>query len=155
MRRYTRKKREFLLNGAEWTVSILNRPELHRFIEVIERREGIPVDSIRDIRVMVLPPLYRVRGVLHGTLHLETKQVSIYPVVPQYGRFKSSADLSIKTWEETLADPKLIEELSKMVTETLFHELLHLKYPNDERVVRRLAAEYSREYLSLSRSRPI
>ena len=154
MRKYTRKKREFLLESADWTVTILNRPELHRFVEVIQRRESISIDSLRDIRVIVLPPLYRVRGVLHGTLHPETKQVSIYPVVPQYGRFRSSPDYSIKTWGETIAEAELREELTRLVTETLFHELLHLKYPNGERVVRKLAGEYFREYMSLPHSRP-
>lgn len=149
LRRYTGKKRKLLLDYADWTVEVLNKPEVRGFVDTIQLREGISPDTLRDVRVMVLPPRYRVRGVLHGSLRLEQGRVSIYPAILQRGRFKSAPDRITKSWEETIADPRTRKELEQAVTETLFHEVLHLKYPNGERTVRRLAAEYSKEYSSL------
>jgi hypothetical protein len=146
MSKFTRKKQEYLLACADWTVSVLNDPEVVEFAELMLTKEGIPLGSVRDVRVMVLPPIYRVRGILHGTLHLEARQVSLYPVLPQHGGFKRAADRYVHSWNEVIADDATREKLTSASIETLLHELLHLKYPNKESLVRTLAARYHDEF---------
>ncbi|MDA4128105.1 MAG: hypothetical protein OK422_01360 [Thaumarchaeota archaeon] len=153
MDRYTKKKQAFLVGCADWTVSVLNKADVQEFVELMLIKEGIPPDAVRDVRVMVLPPQYRVRGILHGTLHLEAKQVSLYPVLPQYGGFSRAPNRDLRMWEGEISDPSTKAELTHVSIETLFHELLHLKYPNDEQRVRKLASIYYGDFEEFSGTR--
>lgn len=122
---------EFYLRYAEVVAETLSRPSFQRFLEKVIKKENIEKNEIRGIQVIVFPSRSKKGKRLAGSCS-GGGQISIYPK-----GMRAVLRSLAKNKEE-----KLDFYLKKRAMSTLIHELLHIKYLDDEEGIRELTKNY-------------
>ncbi len=151
-------ERKFHLEYAELIVKFLQNPDLMEFIEsMISKKEGIDLSQVKDIRVMVPPPLDDVtkisRTAKHGYFNHYNNSITIFPSLPYEIGISKISDK-----EKAFADlMKENEVMTKYVIpyaiKTLIHEILHVKYRHEEMKVLELTEHYYLEFVGMLKSK--
>jgi len=125
------KHAEFYFKYAKVVAETLRCHSFQSFLDWVIKKENINKDEVRDIRVIVFPSKNERGKRLAGRCS-KRGQISIYPK-----GIKAILRLLVKNKKE-----KLGFYLKKRAMSTLIHELLHVKYLDDEERVRELTKSY-------------
>ena len=144
MSKFTPKKQKLFRQYSIWIGRILSNSTLADFtVSVLMENEHIDRRDIEEIQVLLLPS--SEEEYLHGTFDPSNKVIRIYPQFLyslQYETDSETPDLTTLISKKGFAN----RQAERAIT-TLFHEILHVNY-NDEEPVRALAAEYYDQWLS-------
>lgn len=126
-----RKHTTFYIRYALTVQKALRSPLFQKFIEWMLREENIAEQTVKNVRVMVFPFRKRNGKGLAGKWNGKG-DVLIYPK-----RLESCQRLMERRDGETVHS-----YIRSRARAALMHELLHIKYLDDERRVRKLTKEY-------------
>jgi hypothetical protein len=135
--RLSSRKKRYYKRQALKVANILNHRVMQSLLKEVITSENISLHNIDDIRVMVLPSVKdREYGDhLFGSYDHEKCRISIYPAVKYKGpRF--------------LTDPMVSFQFIRESFDTLVHEVLHAKYPQ-ESTVKKLTRKYLKRFYQM------
>lgn len=110
----------------------LRKPLFQSFLHWIMKKESIEEHAVTNVKVMTFPFQKKNGNGLFGKCNSKG-EIKIYPKRLQFCR-----KLKQKYGKE-----KLYSYVKNRARATLIHELLHLKYYNDEKQVRKLTKKYA------------
>jgi len=131
IKEFPEKHAEFYFKYAKVVAETLRWPSFQSFLDWVIKKENINKNGVKDIRVIVFPSKNEKGKRLAGRCS-KRGQISIYPK-----GIKAILRLLVKNKKE-----KLGFYLKKRAMSTLIHELLHIKYLDDEERVRELTKNY-------------
>jgi hypothetical protein len=125
----------FYKKYSKYTLNTINKTKFQRFIKYLLKREKIPESKITQIHIRVLPLKNKEDHWVIGRCHPKGV-IKIFPktknlcskIVSRFGK---------KT---------LFSYIKNRGRAALIHELLHIKYLNDEKKVRVLTKNYFKIY---------
>ncbi len=123
---------EFYVNYALAILGILRKPLFQKFLRWIMKREKIDKKAVKDIQVRVFPFKKENGKTLAGRCKTEDGIILIFP--------KRLSFLSKKLQNHN--KEKIRFYLKTRAMAALIHELLHIKYENNEYKVRHLTKKY-------------
>jgi hypothetical protein len=129
---FSQKQVGFYMKYASFVFRTLRRPSFQKFLRWMLRRENIEERMVRDVQVRVFPLRRKNGNGLAGNCNTDRGKIQIYP-----RSLKFCQELM-----EELGKDKFILYAGSRARAALIHELLHLKYVNDEERVRELTKEY-------------
>lgn len=122
----------FYMKYSSFVLRSLKRPSFQKFLYWMLRRENIDEQTIRAVHVKVFP-LRRANGKgLAGKCATAKGKIGIYPKTLKFCR----------RFKQKFGKSTLLTYAGNRARAALIHELLHLKYVEDEKTVRELAKEY-------------
>jgi hypothetical protein len=122
----------FYMKYSSFVFRSLKRHSFQKFLYWMLRRENIDEQTIRAVHVKVFP-LRRKNGKgLAGNCAPAKGKIGIYPKTLKFCRI----------FMQKFGKSTLLTYAGNRARATLIHELLHLKYVEDEKTVRELAKEY-------------
>jgi hypothetical protein len=122
----------FYMKYSSFVFRSLKRPSFQKFLYWMLRRENIDEQMIRAVNVKVFP-LRRKNGKgLAGNCAPAKGKIRIYPKTLKFCRI----------FKQKFGKHTLLAYAGNRARAALIHELLHLKYVEDEKTVRELAKEY-------------
>jgi hypothetical protein len=127
---------EFYVKYSQKIFEILNKNEIQAFFDDFLSSEKITKHQNFDIRIMIFPSLFSQQYVC-GTINEDLSQISLYPIFSHAGQKKIPACLL------DFHNEDLIFIMTVHIVQTLVHEILHLKYTNED-----IAEKKSTEYVS-------
>jgi len=148
---FSESQRKFYSDYSEYVYSQLSRDDVQQFIHKVVTEEDIDLFKVEEIRIMRFP--FGTSGaelehakrkkidIEHGTYFghciLALKRIDIYP--PKFNSDLTKNTAAKQFWDE--------EEMRYYFfcyepVKTLLHELLHIKYKEDENTVKRLSKKY-------------
>jgi hypothetical protein len=122
----------FYMKYSSFVFRSLKRPSFQKFLSWMLRRENIDEQMVRAVHVKVFP-LRRKNGKgLAGNCAPSKGKIRIYPKTLKFCRI----------FTQKFGKNTLLAYAGNRARAALIHELLHLKYVEDEKTVRELAKEY-------------
>lgn len=121
----------FHMKYASFVFKTLRKPVFQSFLRWMLKRENIEEHAVMSVKVMTFPFKKDSGKRLAGTCNSKG-EINIYPK-----RLKFCRKLKQKFGKE-----KLHSYIKTRARATLIHELLHVKYLNDEEKVRELTRKY-------------
>ncbi len=122
----------FYMKYSSFVLRSLKRPSFQKFLYWMLRRENIDEQTIRAVHVKVFP-LRRKNGKgLAGNCTPAKGKIRIYPKTLKFCRI----------FMQKFGKSTLLTYAGNRARAAVIHELLHLKYVEDEKTVRELAKEY-------------
>lgn len=122
----------FYIKYASVVFEALRRPLFQKFLRWMLKRENIGADMVSNVQVRVFPFHKRNGNSLAGKCNAKNGEIRIYPKKLEFCR-----KLIQKFGKE-----KIFSYIKNRAKAALIHELLHLKYLNDEEKVRELTRKY-------------
>jgi len=122
---------DFYLNYATTVSETLKKPLFQRFVDWVIRKEKIEKNSVKDIQVRVFPFQNENGKSLAG----RCKNNGVILIFPRRAGF-------LLKKMQTISKTRLLVYLKSRAMATLIHELLHIKYMDDEEEVRRRTRNY-------------
>jgi len=122
----------FYMKYASFVLRTLGRPSFLKFLCWMLRRENIEEHKIRDVQVRVFPLRKENGRGLAGNCNTERGEIQIYP---------KTLNFCQGLMQESGKD-KFVLYAGSRARAALIHELLHLKYADNEDKVRELTEEY-------------
>jgi len=148
---FSDKEREFYYNYSEFVFFELSKDRVQSFLNLVMGEEGIDLSEVEDIRIMRFPfgtseaeieyadrqKINIDKGTYFGHYMPTRKRIDIYP--PRFSSEFIKNTVAKQIWDE--------EEMRYYFfcyepVKTLLHELLHIKYKEDEKTVERLSKKY-------------
>lgn len=130
--KFSQKHVSFYMKYASFVFRTLRRPSFQKFLRWMLRKENIEEQMVRDVQVRVFPFRRKNGNGLAGNCNTSIGKIQIYPKT-----LKSCQELM-----QEFGKDKFISYAGSRARAALIHELLHLKYANDEEKVRELTKEY-------------
>jgi hypothetical protein len=122
----------FYMKYSSFVFRSLKRPSFQKFLSWMLRKEKIDEQMVRAVHVKVFP-LRRKNGKgLAGNCAPAEGKIRIYPKTLKFCRI----------FTQKFGKHTLLAYAGNRARAALIHELLHLKYVEDEKTVRELAKEY-------------
>ena len=122
----------FYLKYSSFVFKALGKPSFQRFLRWMLRKESIEAEAVRTVQVEVLP-LRRENGrTIAGKCDPIQGRILIYPKTVNF----------CKIFKQEFGRNTLLHYAVNRARAALIHEILHLKYNEDERTVRELSEEY-------------
>jgi hypothetical protein len=122
----------FYMKYSSFVFRSLKRPSFQKFLSWMLRKEKIDEHMVRAVHVKVFP-LRRKNGKgLAGNCAPAEGKIRIYPKTLKFCRI----------FTQKFGKHTLLVYAGNRARAALIHELLHLKYVEDEKTVRELAKEY-------------
>jgi len=122
----------FYMKYASFVFRTLKRPSFQEFLLWMLRSENIEEQTVRDVKVRVFPFRRKNGNGLAGNCNTSRGRIQIYPKT-----LKPCKELI-----HELGKDKFILYAGSRARAALIHEILHLKYADDEEKVRELTKEY-------------
>jgi hypothetical protein len=128
----SQKQVGFYMKYASFVLGTLRRPSFQKFLSWMLRKENIQEHVVRDVQVAVFPLKRKNGNGLAGHCNTNMGRIQIYPKTLKFcqGLMQECGKDKFKSYAGSRARAALI------------HELLHLKYADDEEKVRELTREY-------------
>jgi len=117
---------------ASFVFRALRRPSFQSFLHWMLRKENIEAHMVMDVQVRVFPFQSENGNGLAGNCNVNRGEIQIYPKRLAFCR----------KLMQKFGRKKLISYVKGRARAALIHELLHLKYSNDEEKVRKLTKKY-------------
>ncbi|MCJ7431670.1 hypothetical protein MUO83_10740 [Candidatus Bathyarchaeota archaeon] len=128
----SQKQVGFYMKYASFVIRTLRRPSFQKFLSWMLRRENIEEHMVRDVQVAVFPFQRKNGNGLAGHCNTNRGRIQIYPKTCKF----------CQELIQECGKDKFISYAGSRARAALIHELLHLKYANDEEKVRELTREY-------------
>jgi hypothetical protein len=123
---------KFYLKYSSFVFRALRKPSFQKFLHWMLKKEKIEEQTIRAVHVKVLP-LRRKNGKgIAGKCDTARGRIRIYPKTMKFCRM----------FTQKFGWTTLLVYAGNRARAALMHELLHLKYAEDEKTVRELAKDY-------------
>ena len=122
----------FYLKYSSFVFRALRKPTFQRFLHWMLKKEKIKEQTVRAVQVKVLP-LRRKNGKgIAGKCDTARGRIRIYPKTMKF----------CQVFKKKFGRNTLLVYAGNRARAALIHELLHLKYAEDEKTVRELAQDY-------------
>lgn len=128
----SQKQVGFYMKYASFVLRTLRRPSFQKFLSWMLRKENIEEHMVRDVQVAVFPFQRKNGNGLAGHCNTNRGRIQIYPKTCKF----------CQELIQECGKDKFISYAGSRARAALIHELLHLKYANDEEKVRELTREY-------------
>jgi hypothetical protein len=129
---FSQKQVRFYLKYSSFVFRALKKPSFQKFLHWMLKKETIEEQTVRAVHVRVLP-LRRENGKgIAGNCDTARGRIRIYPKTTKFCR----------TFKQKFGRNTLLDYTGNRARAALIHELLHLKYKEDEKTVRKLAKDY-------------
>ena len=125
----------FYKKYSDYTLKSIKRAKFQRFIKYILKKEEIPENKISKITIRVFPFKNNMDQWVIGKCN-QMGEIKIFPKCRNLC-IKIAAKFGKKT---------LFSYIRNRGMAALIHELLHIKYADDEKKVRKLTREYFRKF---------
>lgn len=122
----------FYMKYASFVFRSLRRPSFQKFLRWMLRKENIEEHMIRDVQVRVFPFQRKNGNGLAGNCSTNRGKIQIFPKTLKF----------CQKLMQKFGKDKFTLYVRSRARAALIHELLHLKYANDEEKVRELTKEY-------------
>jgi len=129
---FSQKHVGFYMKYASFVFRTLRRPSFQKFLCWMLRKENIEEPMIRDVHVRVFPFQRKNGNGLAGNCSTNEGKIQIFPKTLKF----------CQKLRQKFGKDKFILYVRSRARAALIHELLHLKYANDEEKVRELTKEY-------------
>jgi len=130
--KFSPKHVRFYMKYASFVFRALRRPSFQSFLHWMLRKENIEAHMVMDVQVRVFPFQSENGNGLAGNCNVNRGEIQIYPKRLAFCR----------KLMQKFGRKKLISYVKGRARAALIHELLHLKYSNDEEKVRKLTKKY-------------
>lgn len=121
----------FYKKYSEYTLKTINKNKFQRFIKYLLNKEKIPESKITQINIRVLPLKNKENKWIIGKCH-PSGAIKIFP---------KARNLCLRI-ASRFGKKTLFSYIKNRGKAALIHELLHIKYLNDEKKVRTLTKNY-------------
>jgi DNA polymerase III delta prime subunit len=132
LEKFSQKHVGFYMKYASFVFRTLRRPSFQKFLRRMLRKENIEEHMIRDVQVRVFPFQRKNGNGLAGNCNTSKGKIQIFPKTLKF----------CQKLMQKFGKDKFILYVRSRARAALIHELLHLKYANDEEKVRELTKEY-------------
>ena len=123
---------KFYLKYSSFVFRALRKPSFQKFLHWMLKKEKIEEQTVRAVHVKVLP-LRRKNGKgIAGKCDTARGRIRIYPKTLKF----------CQIFTQKFGRNSLLVYAGNRARAALIHELLHLKYAEDEKTVRELAKDY-------------
>jgi hypothetical protein len=122
----------FYMKYSSFVFRSLKRPSFQKFLYWMLRRENIDEQMVRAVHVKVFPLRRKNGKALAGNCAPAKGKIRIYPKTVKF----------CQIFTQKFGKHTLLAYAGNRARAALIHELLHLKYVEDEKTVRELAKEY-------------
>ena len=129
---FSQKHYSFYTNYSSFVIRSLKRPSFQRFLSWMLQREKIGEQVVRAVHVKVFPFRRKNGKGLAGNCAPAEGKIRIYPKTVKFCR----------KFTQKFGKHSLLVYAGNRARAALIHELLHLKYVEDEKTVRELTKEY-------------
>ena len=126
------KQLQFYTNYASAVSDVLSKPLFQKFLHWIMKREKIEKKAVTDIQVRLFPFEKDNGNALAGRCNTDEGVILIFPKRRSFLRKKLRSHNK----------EKILFYLKSRAMAALIHELLHIKYENNEHRVRHLTKKY-------------
>src|SRR4030065_6159 len=132
LRRFSQNHIKFYLKYSSFVFRALRKPSFQKFLHWMLKKEKIEEQTVRAVHVKVLP-LRRKNGKgIAGKCDTARGRIRIYPNTLKF----------CQIFTQKFGRNSLLVYAGNRARAALIHELLHLKYAEDEKTVRERAKDY-------------
>jgi len=143
LKKSSNKQVSFYLKYSSSVLRALKKPLFQKFLRWMLRKENIDEDTVADVQIRVFPFRKKNDRGLAGKCNVKNGEIHIYPK-----RLESCRKLMHEGGKD-----KFLSCVKRRARTALIHELLHLKYANDEEKVRNLTRKYSSIFARAQKNR--
>jgi hypothetical protein len=122
---------KFYLKYSSFVFRALKKPSFQKFLNWMLKKETIEEKTVRAVQVKVLPLRKNGKGIA-GKCDTAQGRIRIYPKTMKF----------CQIFKQKFGRNTLLVYAGNRARAALIHELLHLKYAEDEKTVRALAKGY-------------
>jgi hypothetical protein len=122
---------KFYLKYSSFVFRALKKPSFQKFLNWMLKKETIEEKTVRAVQVKVLPLRKNGKGIA-GKCDIAQGRIRIYPKTMKF----------CQIFKQKFGRNTLLVYAGNRARAALIHELLHLKYAEDEKTVRALAKGY-------------
>ena len=123
---------KFYLKYSSFVFRALKKPSFQKFLSWMLKKEKIEEHIVSAVQVKVLPFRRKNGNSVAGKCNTAQGKIRIYPKTIKF----------CQVFKQKFARNNLLTYAGNRARAALIHELLHLKYAEDEKTVRVLAQEY-------------
>lgn len=123
---------KFYLKYSSFVFKALKKPSFQRFLRWMLKKEKIEEPSVSAVQVKVLPFRRKNGKGVAGKCNTARGRIQIYPKTIKF----------CHVFKQKFGRNTLLVYAGNRARAALIHELLHLKYIEDEKTVRELAKDY-------------
>ena len=123
---------KFYLKYSSFVFKALKKPSFQKFLRWMLKKEKIEEQIVSVVQVKVLPFRRNNGNGVAGKCNIARGRIRIYPKTMKF----------CQTFKQKFGLSTLIAYAGNRARAALIHELLHLKYEEDEKTVRELAKKY-------------
>ena len=129
---YSQSQFRFYLKYSSLVLRALANSSFQKFLRWMLTKEGIEDQIVKAVDVNVLPSRRKNGKGIAGNCNTARGRIRIYPKTIKF----------CQIFKRRFGRPALLFYAGNRARAALIHELLHLKYVEDERTVRELAEDY-------------
>ena len=122
----------FYLKYSSFVFRALKKPSFQKFLHWMLKKERIKEQAVRAVHVKVLPLRRKNGNGIAGNCDATLGRIRIYPKTVKF----------CQIFKQKFGRNTLLVYAGNRARAALIHELLHLKYIQDEKTVRELAKDY-------------
>jgi hypothetical protein len=123
---------KFYLKYSSFVFKALKKPSFQKFLRWMLKKEKIEEQIVSAVQVKVLPFRRKNGNGVAGKCNTARGRIRIYPKTMKF----------CQTFKQKFGRNNLLAYAGNRARAALIHELLHLKYEEDEKTVRELAKDY-------------
>ena len=123
---------KFYLKYSSFVFKALKKPSFQKFLRWMLKNEKIEEQIVSTVQVKVLPSRRKNGNGVAGKCDTARGRIQIFPKTMKF----------CQMFKQKFGRSNLIAYAGNRAKAALIHELLHLKYAEDEKTVRDLANEY-------------
>ena len=129
---FSRSHVKFYLKYSSFVFRVLKKPSFQKFLHWMLKKERIEAQVVRAVHVKVLPFRMKNGKSLAGNCNTARGRIRIYPKTMKF----------CQIFKQKFGRNTLLVYAGNRARAALIHELLHLKYAEDEKTVRELSKDY-------------
>ena len=122
----------FYLKYSSFVFKVLKKPTFQKFLRWMLKKEKIAEHAVSAVQVKVLPFVRKNGKGVAGKCNTARGRIRIYPKPIKF----------CQVFKQKFGRNTLLAYAGNRARAALIHELLHLKYAEDEKTVRELAKDY-------------
>ena len=123
---------KFYLKYSSFVFKALKKPSFQKFLHFMLKKEKIEEQTVSAVHVKVLPFRRKSGKGVAGKCNTARGRIRIYPKTIKF----------CQIFKQKFGRTNLLAYAGNRARAALIHELLHLKYAEDEKTVRELAKDY-------------
>ncbi len=129
---YSQNHAKFYLKYSSFVFRILKRPSFQKFLRWMLKKEEIEEQVVSAVQVKVLPFRRKNGNCVAGKCKTTRGRIQLFPKTIKF----------CQIFKQKFGRGNLLVYTGNRARAALIHELLHLKYAEDEKMVRELTKKY-------------